>query len=357
MASPEKSMAFEKKITKQIEYYFGDKNLPRDKFLLQKIEEDDGWVTMDCLLTFSRLKTIVHGMIGDALRANGSGLIEVDETNTKLRRTKPVPEMNDEYNLISKEKTIYCKGFPETTTLDEIEEFFEDKGKCVNISMRRIFGEKKTFKGSVFAEFATKEEANAFVARKDLKFKDNELTYMSKSDYFNAKFSAKKEKTKNGKKQSEGEQNKTTDEEEKEDDDKYPRGRVIHFSGAGDQTSREDIKEIFNLEGYAVKWVNFSIGDKEGFVRYANDGDAEKAMKALLEKHENKVTLRDEETTLRVVEGDEEKDYWKKVREDMDSRRNKKGGKKPYRHGNMKRGRKDSQTNDEPAAKQAKSDS
>ena len=46
--------------------------------------------------------------------------------------------------------------------------------------MRRTFGETKTFKGSVFAEFETKEEANAFVARKDLKFKDNELTYMSK---------------------------------------------------------------------------------------------------------------------------------------------------------------------------------
>jgi hypothetical protein len=41
----------------------------------------------------------------------------------------------------------------------------------------------------------------------------------------------------------------------------------------------------------------------QGFVRYTNDGDAEKAMKALLEKHENKVMLRDLETTLRVIEG------------------------------------------------------
>jgi hypothetical protein len=60
--------------------------------------------------------------------------------------------------------------------------------KCVNINMRRTFGENKTFKGSVFAEFETKEEANAFVARKDLKYKDNELICMTKyviiCDYF-----------------------------------------------------------------------------------------------------------------------------------------------------------------------------
>ncbi|CAB4042336.1 Lupus La [Paramuricea clavata] len=63
---------------------------------------------MECLLTFARLKTIVHGIIGNALREHGSGLIEVDETNTKLRRAKPMPEINDEYNMLSKEKTIHC---------------------------------------------------------------------------------------------------------------------------------------------------------------------------------------------------------------------------------------------------------
>lgn len=46
--------------------------------------------------------------------------------------------------------------------------------------MRRLFDEKRSFKGSVFAEFETKEDANAFVAMKDLKYKENELTYMLK---------------------------------------------------------------------------------------------------------------------------------------------------------------------------------
>ena len=46
--------------------------------------------------------------------------------------------------------------------------------------MRQAFDGSRTFKGSVFVEFETKEEANAFVATKDLKYKDNELTYMTK---------------------------------------------------------------------------------------------------------------------------------------------------------------------------------
>ncbi|CAB3989918.1 la homolog, partial [Paramuricea clavata] len=244
------------------------------------------------------------------------------------------------------------KGFPETTTLDELEEFFEDKGKCVNIKMRKTLGEIRTFKGSVFVEFETKEEADAFVARKDLKFKENELTCMTRDEYLKSKRGNRN----SGMNTSSTDEDKTAVKKESQKGDEYPKGRVIHFSGAGDQTSREDIKEIFGVEGCTVKWVTFSKGDKEGFVRFTNDGGAEKSMKAVLEKNDNKLKLRGEETTLRVIEGDEEKDYWKKTREDMENfHKNKKGGKKPYR-GNMKRGRQDNKTKEEPPVKQAKSD-
>lgn len=46
--------------------------------------------------------------------------------------------------------------------------------------MKRTRDDNKTFKGSVFVEFDTKEEANAFLERKELKYKENELTYMTK---------------------------------------------------------------------------------------------------------------------------------------------------------------------------------
>lgn len=34
----------EKKIIRQVEFYFGDRNLRRDKFLLEQVKKDDGCI-------------------------------------------------------------------------------------------------------------------------------------------------------------------------------------------------------------------------------------------------------------------------------------------------------------------------
>ena len=48
----------ESKIVRQIEHYFGDYNLPRDKFLKETIKADDGWVPMETMLNFQRLAAL-----------------------------------------------------------------------------------------------------------------------------------------------------------------------------------------------------------------------------------------------------------------------------------------------------------
>lgn len=37
-----------------LQYYFGDHNLPRDKFLKEQLQLDDGWVTLETMLKFNR---------------------------------------------------------------------------------------------------------------------------------------------------------------------------------------------------------------------------------------------------------------------------------------------------------------
>lgn len=90
----------ENKIIKQIEYYFGDINLPRDKFLQEKIKEDDGWIPLDVLLTFKRLANLSSDqeVIAKAVEKSESGLVEVSEDKKKLRRNpeKAAPELNEE---------------------------------------------------------------------------------------------------------------------------------------------------------------------------------------------------------------------------------------------------------------------
>ena len=58
------------KIVRQVEHYFGDYNLPRDKFLKETIQSDDGWVPMDVMMKFQRLsglstdsKVILYNLI------------------------------------------------------------------------------------------------------------------------------------------------------------------------------------------------------------------------------------------------------------------------------------------------------
>lgn len=322
----------EKKIIKQIEYYFGDKNLPRDRFLRQKIDEDDGWVTLECLGTFNRLKALSEDtdVIAKALRKSDSGLVEVSEDKKKVRRvtTKPLPEDTVEARKEAKNRTLYCKGFPKDASLDRLEEFFDDKGKVTSITMRK--DENRLFKGSVFVEFATVDEAKAFLGRESLKYNEEELIKMTKDDYFKAKGKerAQHKEEANKEKEKEEEQKKEEDKEGKEAVEekpfKFDHGCVLHFKNVGEQTSREDLKSLFG-EKEEVAWVDFNRGDNEGLIRFAKEGGAQRAVDALKEANNGKVLIREVESTFRVLEGDEEKDYWVKSKEQQEKGRQKKG--------------------------------
>lgn len=90
----------EKKIIQQIEHYFGDINLPRDKFMQEKMKEDEGWITLDVLLTFNRLANLSKDpeVIANAVEKSENHLVIVSEDKKKLKRNPdmPVPEMNEE---------------------------------------------------------------------------------------------------------------------------------------------------------------------------------------------------------------------------------------------------------------------
>lgn len=60
---------------------------------------------------FSRLKTLTteSSVIVAALQKSKTGLLEISEDKTKIRRSpdKPLPEMNDEYKDALKHKSVY----------------------------------------------------------------------------------------------------------------------------------------------------------------------------------------------------------------------------------------------------------
>lgn len=100
----------EKKIVRQVEYYFGDINLPRDKFLQGQIKEnEDGWVPLDVMLKFKRLAELSKdpAVIAEALAQSDDRIVVVSEDKTKIRRNpeKPLPDNNDEHIKVLREKT------------------------------------------------------------------------------------------------------------------------------------------------------------------------------------------------------------------------------------------------------------
>ena len=184
----------EKKIIKQIEYYFGDVNIMKDKFMQGEIKNDDGWITMETMLKFNRLKQLSDNVdvILNALKKSTSGLMEIHEGREKIRRSpdKPIPAFDAKRREDLKNRSIYAKGFPKTATMDDLINFFDSYGPPDNIQMRRDMN--RQFKGSVFVIFKTKEEADNFVKADSIKHEDAELVRRTKDDYFRIKQEEKK---------------------------------------------------------------------------------------------------------------------------------------------------------------------
>ncbi|KAH0499884.1 Lupus La protein-like protein [Microtus ochrogaster] len=176
-------------------YYFGDFNLPRDKFLKEQIKLDEGWVPLDTMIKFNRLNRLTtdFNVIVQALGKSKAKLMEVSADKTKIRRSpsRPLPEVTDEYKNDVKNRSVYIKGFPTDATLDDIKEWLDDKGQILNIQMRRTL--HKTFKGSIFAVFDSIQSAKKFVDTPGQKYKDTSLLILFKEDYFAKKNEERKQ--------------------------------------------------------------------------------------------------------------------------------------------------------------------
>merc|ERR1712141_406871 len=183
------------KIVRQVEHYFGDYNLPRDKFLKETIQSDEGWVSMDVMMKFQRLAGLSEDpqVIMSALKKGGSGLMEIDDEKNKIRRcpTLPLPEWNDARRQELMNNTVYVKGFEKTkTTLDDLLEFFGKYPNVLNVT-KRLYEDrkdperKKHFKGSVFVVFKDRDSAEKFMDMKSVKSPDGneELIRKWQKDY------------------------------------------------------------------------------------------------------------------------------------------------------------------------------
>ncbi|EDW25454.1 GL26419 [Drosophila persimilis] len=326
----------ERAIIRQVEYYFGDANLNRDKFLREQIaKNEDGWVPLSVLITFKRLATLSTDFdeIIAALNKSDEGLVQISEDKQSLRRhpERPIPEHNEERRKEIQERTAYAKGFPLDSLMSELLDFFSSYEKVVNITMRKHY-DKPTksykFKGSIFLTFETKDQATAFL-EKDNKvvYKERELLRKWQIDYL-------KEKQEEYQLKSEKKQKKK--EAKAEPAIELPKNAIVVFEGAPETVSREEIREAFEkVKDFDIAYIEFNKGDTKGSVRLT---EADAAEKYISKVEEGKLKFNEEVTlTLRKATEDEEKTFLDKAVEFMKKRRdfsrnkNKRFGRK--RHG------------------------
>lgn len=231
-------------IIKQVEYYFSDANLARDKFLTAETKKNNGWVSLEVLLTFKRLLALSEdaNVIVDALVKSSNDLLQISKDRLQVRRNpaRPLPEQNEKTRQETIARTAYVKGFPLDTQMSDLIKFFDKFSNITNVIMRR-YQDKPTkeygFKGSVFVSFTTREECAAFIGLEKVEWSDDKaLERKWESEYYEAKKAERSNDKKKGKKEEENKIN-------------LPKGAVIFLEGLSGETTRESIKESFTALG------------------------------------------------------------------------------------------------------------
>ncbi|KAK9878744.1 hypothetical protein WA026_023675 [Henosepilachna vigintioctopunctata] len=139
-------------ILQQLEFYFSDSNLTKDRFLSQLIREDP-YVELSQFLKFNKLRKLTESI--DDLRKviKKSDILELSEDNEKVRRKTP---------MIAKENVDECTIYVERISADANHEFlatiFSDFGKVVYVSIPK-YRHNQMNKGFAFVEFETEQDA------------------------------------------------------------------------------------------------------------------------------------------------------------------------------------------------------
>ena len=307
------------KIIKQVEYYFGDINLPRDKFLLECQKSDDGWISLETMLKFNRLAQITTNIDEIAKALRDSSLMEVAEDNKKIRRRLefPLPDNNLEYWQEIKSRTIYVKGFDEDTTLDDIQSFLEPYGAIKNVIMRRTKG-AHIFKGSIFVTFKDKDEAKAFLDNSNvIKYKENDLVKLFQDTYWANKQKEVKEKRKAEQKLKKKQKNvEEQDQKSRIVQTTFVKGALLKVTGFPPKLRADQIKDFFRKYGDPA--YTTTADDNSVTIRFNSETENiakevwDKAVKGSADGKTVVFEFNDKDYSLNgaMLEGDEEQKYW-----------------------------------------------
>ncbi|CAH1646803.1 unnamed protein product [Spodoptera littoralis] len=159
--SPRKRIRHRKKqlyenILKQMEFYFSDANLTKDRFLGDLVKNDP-YVPLELFLKFNKVRSLTQDVSDIAKAMKNSTLLELSEDRLKVKRKTAVLP----YDADS--RTVYVESIPVTASREWLERVFSDYGHVAYISLPKFKNSQK-IKGFAFIEFNRPEDAQKCIS-------------------------------------------------------------------------------------------------------------------------------------------------------------------------------------------------
>jgi len=125
-----------KEIVEQVEFYFSNANITKDKFLLKHVKRNkEGFVSLKLISSFKRVKHLSKDWRQVAYAVEKmSKMLEVNDLKTKVRRLEALPE----YDETTPSRTVVAMHLPlERPTIEAVAEMFSVCGDIVLVRILR----------------------------------------------------------------------------------------------------------------------------------------------------------------------------------------------------------------------------
>ncbi|BFU25397.1 La ribonucleoprotein, putative [Entamoeba histolytica HM-1:IMSS-B] len=164
-------------ILNQIEFYFCDLNLIQDTFLKGVIETSNGFVTIDTLMGFVKVKELTENKEEIINALSKSSFLELSEDKQSVKRKTPLPT-EEEIN----KRSLFIKGFGKDATRQEIIDALNKfaQVECIRMNYGRN-KEGQFYLGNAFVEFVSEAEKDKFINSKPT-FKENPLEFRPRAE-------------------------------------------------------------------------------------------------------------------------------------------------------------------------------
>ncbi|DBA03445.1 TPA: hypothetical protein N0F65_002853 [Lagenidium giganteum] len=149
-------------VKQQVEFYFGDSNFRRDRFLKEETaKQPGGFIPFSVLFTFNKLAALTTDAEVLQRAIADSDVVEMNDAKDGLRRKHALPEKDD-----SADRTVVLAGLGQNQpTIEEIKAALAQFGSELLYISRRMY--QKRFSGVVHVEFKDLEAAKRAEAEAD----------------------------------------------------------------------------------------------------------------------------------------------------------------------------------------------